>query len=118
MAGKVVRRLLLEITEDGDVEIDGFGWASVDTDDGEVTLWYGGDAPDLVIIARRDQIDAPQVVANAVWPLDRLEAVLATTCMMARNYAIDPSELDVEVDPEDPYVGKDALNEDDGEGDD
>ena len=115
MAGKVVRRLLLEITEDGDVSIDGFGWAAVDTDDGERTLWYGGDVPDLVIIGRRDQTDAPQVVATAVWPLDRLEAVLATTCMMARSYAIDPSELEIDVDPEDPYVGTEALGDDGGD---
>lgn len=90
----VVRRLLLEVTEDGEVTIDGFGWAAIDTDEGEEMLWIGGDLPDLVILAREDQTNAPQVIATEVWPLERLETVLATTCLMARQYAIHPDELE------------------------
>lgn len=115
MAGKVVRRLLLEITEDGEVSIDGFGWATVDRDDeSEELLWIGGDVPDLVVLGRRDQTNAPQVVANVVWPLDRLETVLATACMMARAYAVDPATL-AESHPDDPYVK--GANPDDEAGD-
>lgn len=96
----VVRRLLLEVTEDGEVRVDGFGWASIDTDDGEEMLWIGGDLPDLIIVAREDQTNAPQVIATTVWPLERLETVLATTCLMARQYAVHPDELEDEDEDE------------------
>ena len=92
MAGTVIRRLLLEVTDEGRVTIDGFGWASVDTPDGEQMLWLGGDLPDFVLCARADQIDAPQAVATEVWQLDRLESLLATTVILAREHAVSDDE--------------------------
>ncbi|AEV52038.1 hypothetical protein [Rhodococcus phage REQ1] len=96
MAGKVIRRLVVEIDEEANVTIDGYGWATVDPgeNEGETTLWLGGDVPTIVILARQDQLDAPQVVADEVWSLERLEQILMTTAHLARGVAIDPSELD------------------------
>ena len=94
MAGKVVRRLVVEITEDADVTIDGFGWANVDGDGVEETLWLGGDRPTLVILARQDQIDTPQVVADETWSLERLQYLLAATAHLAQQAAITQDEAE------------------------
>lgn len=87
MAGKIVRRLVVEIDEEHEVSIDGYGWANVDTEDGSRALWLGGDIPTMVILARQDEVSAPQVVANEVWHLDRLQAVLHQTSHLADEVA-------------------------------
>lgn len=92
MAGNVARRLVVEIDEDDTVRIDGFGWDSTGVGEDREVLWLGGDAPTLVLLARQDQLDAPQVVANEVWELDKLLAILRSTAKLAREVATDPSD--------------------------
>lgn len=91
---EVVRRLVVEITDEDEVQISGFGWAStISKETGERNpIWLGGDVPTIVILARQDQLDAPQVVADEAWQLERLDAILYSTAKLARLVAIDPED--------------------------